>query len=359
MKKILSLALCALMLVSMLALVGCGDDNQDDQSTPTTKAPETTKATEPTQPNNDNNDNNDNNNAAAKFGSALYVSNVAATDADEENNGKGTMDVTVAAVIVDGEGKIVACELDTLQTAVAFTIDGKAIANDSFLTKYEKGDEYKMVAFGGAKAEWYAQADSFENVVAGKTIAEVKALLIEGGKGNDEVVNAGCTIAIAEFVNAIEKAVANAKTEVDPTATLKVTTYTEQTCKDAGADDGSNKVSVCTFAAAIKDGKVVTADSDCVEADFKFDVDGFVNFDASKAILSKREQGDNYKMKNYETGYESTWAQQADAFDAQCEGKTADEIAGLKGENGKGVEAVQTAGCTIAVSGLVGAASKI
>ena len=64
-------------------------------------------------------------------------------------------------------------------------------------------------------------------------------------------------------------------------------------------------------------------------------------------------------MKNYETGYESTWAQQADAFDAQCEGKTGAEIAGLKAENGKGVEAVQTAGCTIAVSGLVGAASKI
>ena len=347
MKKILAFALCALMLVSMLALVGCGDDKKDD-----TKIPETTKAPAATKP-------ADTNDKAAKFGSALYVSNVAATDADEEKNGKGTMDVTVAAVIVDGEGKIVACELDTLQTAVAFTIDGKAVANDSFKTKYELGADYGMKSDYGSKREWFEHADAFKGVVIGKTIAEVKALVAENGKGNDEVANAGCTIAITEFVNAIEKAVANAKTEVDPTATLKVTTYTEQTCTDAGEKDGSNKVSVCTFAAAIKDGKVVTADSDCVEADFKFDVDGFANFDASKAILSKREQGDNYKMKNYETGYESTWAQQADAFDAQCEGKTGDEIAGLKAENGKGVEAVQTAGCTIAVSGLVGAASKI
>ena len=345
MKKFLAFTLCALMLFSMLALVGCGDDTKDDKKdTTTTKAPE-------------GDDNGDTD--AVKFGSALYVSGVSATDADEENNGKGAMDVTAAAVIVDGEGKIVACDLDTMQNAVAFTIDGKAIANESFKTKYELGDAYNMVTYGGATQEWYKQADAFETMIVGKTVAEIKALIVEGNKGNDEVVAAGCTIMIADFVSAIEKAVANANTEVAADATLKVTLHTVQECADATADAaGSNKVSTYVFAAAMKDGKVVTADSDCVEADFKFDDLGFVDFDATKAIQSKREQGDAYNMVTY-GGAVAEWYAQADAFDAACEGKTGAEIAGLMGEDYKGIDSLKAAGCTIYVSGFVAAASKI
>ena len=349
MKKILAFLLAAVMLFALCAC-GSSEEKKDDAKTPaTTKAPA------------NNEGEGDNNDGSPKFGSALYVTNVSATDADEANNGKGTMDVTAAAVIIDGEGKIVACDLDTMQNAVAFTIDGKAIANDGFKTKYEQGDEYGMKGPYGSATEWYEHADAFKSVVIGKTIAEVKALMVaETNKGNEEVEAAGCTIKINEFVAVLEKAVANAKTVVDATAAVKVTLHTEQTCTDATAEkNGSNKVSTYVFAAALKDGKVVTADSDCVEAEFKFDDMGFVDFDTAKEIKSKREQGDSYQMTNYETGYKSSWAQQADAFDAQCEGKTGAEIANLIKEDGKGVDAVYNAGCTITVSGMVAVASKI
>ena len=91
---------------------------------------------------------------------------------------------------------------------------------------------------------------------------------------------------------------------------------------------------------------------------FTFDLTGKSTFDASAEILTKREKGDNYNMVAY-AGSAKEWYAQADAFDAACVGKTASEIAGLMGEDGKAVADVQAAGCTIYVSGFVAAASKI
>lgn len=326
MKKILSISFCILMLASMLIVSGCGEKN-----------------------------------APLKFGSGVYVSAPAATDATADKEGTGKVDVTVAAVTVDANGKIVACKLDTMSNSVKFTADGKAVANDSFKTKYELGKDYNMVAYGGATKEWFEQADAFEKVVFGKTLDEVKALVAEGNKGVDEVVNAGCTIQIHEFVGAIEKAY-NAAKESDATAenTLKVTAVTEQTCTDATEDkDGSNKVSTTVFAAAVDaNGKVVVASSDCVEVSFTFGLNGASTLDTSKAIASKKEQGANYGMVAY-GGSAKEWFEQAAAFDAACVGKTAAEISALQAEDGKGVADLKEAGCTIYVTGFVKAASKI
>ena len=53
------------------------------------------------------------------------------------------------------------------------------------------------------------------------------------------------------------------------------------------------------------------------------------------------------------------WFEQAAAFDAACIGKTAAEIASLMADNNYGVADLQSAGCTILVTGFVKAASKI
>ena len=334
MKKVFLLVLCLILAMSTL-LVGCGKDESP--------APSQTPA------------------ATLKFGCGVFVSAPSATDATEDKNGSGKVDVTVAAVTVDADGKIVACALDTASNTVNFTADGKAVANAEFKTKYEAGAAYNMVAYGGATKEWFEQADAFEALVAGKTLAEVKALVADGNKGTTEVVNAGCTIMIHEFVGAIEKAY-NAAADSNATAetTLKVTAATEQTCTDATEDkDGSNKVATTVFAAALdKDGKVVAAGSDCVEVAFSFDLTGVSTLDTTKAVVSKKEQGSNYGMVAY-GGSAKEWFEQAAAFDAACIGKTASEIAGLVGADGKGVADLQSAGCTIYVTGFVKAASKI
>lgn len=299
--------------------------------------------------------------AAVKFGYGVYVGTPTVTDATADKDGSGKLDVTVAAVSVDKDGKIVACDLDTASSTVNFTAAGKAVATAEFKTKYELGKDYNMVTYGGAKKEWFEQADAFEAFVAGKTLEEVKTVVGKDNKGNEDVVNAGCTIMINEFVGAIEKAYNTAaESEVTAENTLKVTAATEQTCNDATADkDGSNKVSTTVFAAAVNaDGKVVAAGSDCVEVTFTFDTKGASTLDTSKAVVSKKEAGENYGMVKY-GGAKKEWFEQAAAFDAACVGKTGAEIAGLVAEDGKGVEDLQTAGCTIYVTGFVKAASKI
>ena len=183
----------------------------------------------------------------------------------------------------------------------------------------------------------------------------------EDKKGHDDVVAAGCTIMINEFVGAIEKAYNNAAdSEATAENTLKVTAATEQTTADATADkDGSNKVSTTVFGAAIDaDGKVVAAASDCVELEFTFDTKGVSTLDTTKAVLTKKDKGTDYGMVAYGNA-KKEWFEQAAAFDAACIGKTASEIAGLIAEDGKGVADLQSAGCTIYVTGFVKAASKI
>ncbi len=323
MKKFLAITLCLLMAASAM-FVGCAKED-----------------------------------ATVKFGAGLYVSAPTTADATEDKDGSGKLDVTAAAVTVDANGKIVACALDTASNTVNFTADGKAVANSEFKTKYEFGSDYNMVAYGGATKEWFEQADAFEALVAGKTISEVKALIADSNKGNEEVVNAGCTIMIHEFVGAIEKAYNAANVDVAKNAALKVSIATEQTCTDATEEkDGSNKIAVNVFAAANDaNGKVISASSDCVEVSFTFSAEGVATLDTTKTVVSKKEQGTSYGMVAY-GGAVKEWFEQAAAFDAACVGKTGAEIAGLVGEGGKGISELQSAGCTIAVTGFVKAASK-
>ena len=329
MKKLLTIALCILMVLTA-TLVGCSNTDAKNDA------------------------------ATVKFGAGLYVSTPTTTDATEDNDGSGKVDVTVAAVTVDADGKIAACDLDTASNTVKFTADGKAVAGE-FKTKYEQGASYNMVSYGGANREWFEQADAFEALIVGKTLDEIKALVAEGNKGTADVVTAGCTIMINEFVGAIEKAFANL-TESAATASsaLKLGMNVEQSTADATEEkDGSNQVETTVFAAAVDaNGKVLTAASDCVQVKFTFDMTGVSTLDTTKAISSKRELGANYGMVNY-GGAAKEWFEQADAFNALCVGKTASEITALCAADNYGTEEVKTAGCTILVNGLTKAAAKI
>ncbi len=297
---------------------------------------------------------------ALSFGLGVYTTVTAASDATEDVNGAGKVTITAAAVTVDADGKIVSCLLDTADFSVGYTADGKAVANDSFATKREKGDAYNMVAYGGAVKEWYAQADAFATVACGKTLDEVKALMAEGNKGTDEVVNAGCTIMVNEFVLAIEKAVANVKAS-NATAdnTLKLGVYTAQTTSDANEDkDGQNKTETTFFASAVDaDGKVAAASTECVQVTFTFDANGASTYDLTKAVSGKRELGDGYNMKAY-GGAALEWYEQANKFEELCIGKTVAEITALMAEDNYGTADVKAAGCTILVNGFVKAAEK-
>lgn len=175
MKKILSILLCVVMLCSVLSLAACDKGNSPEDST----AEDTTVT-------------------ALKLGLGVDVV-VKVSDATEDKNGQGQATVTAAAVLVDEAGKIVKAFIDCADNTVAYTVDGKAIANESFATKYELGDAYGMVSFG-AKQERYKQADVFSATCVGKTASEIAGL-----SGSADLQTAGCTIAVDGFVAAAAK----------------------------------------------------------------------------------------------------------------------------------------------------------
>lgn len=311
MKKILSLALAVLMLASLLSLVSCGEK-------------------------------------AAKLGLGV-VATVSHTDATEEKDGSVKTAATAAAVLLSADGKIVSCDIDTLEAALGMTADGTAVAGKSFATKRDKGDNYNMVAYGGAKYEWYVQVDKLEELLIGKTPDEAKALVLGTGFGSDEVTAAGCTIGIDDMIKAVLKACENAKElgsfEGDALA-VAITCENSDSTKDATEEKNGVLQAEFTFAAVTtKDGKVTAAVTDAMNAKSNFTLAG--EYVEGAAPQTKGELKEGYGMAAYANTTE--YYLQAAEFDKACAGKTAAEISGME----NGTDALEAAGCTIAVSPLV------
>ena len=102
------------------------------------------------------------------------------TSLESSKTGTAQVDATVAVVVTDKDGKIVACRIDVAQNKATVT-DGVANVPTSFKTKMEKQDEYGMAGKvdndkNGVMLEWYEQVYAFEKYVVGKTGEEVKKL---------------------------------------------------------------------------------------------------------------------------------------------------------------------------------------
>lgn len=133
---------------------------------------------------------------------------LAATPALSGGNGFVQLDMDVTA-LTRKDDTITACIIDALQAKAEFDGDGKVTTDltAGFKTKNELAESYGMVAWGGAKYEWYQQAENFANYVKGKTAAEVSGIAVsESGKPADSDLNASVTISIGGFRKLIEKA---------------------------------------------------------------------------------------------------------------------------------------------------------
>ena len=84
---------------------------------------------------------------------------VTSMDSSATNNAQ--VDATVAAVILDKDGKIVDCRIDCAQSKMDVT-DGEVDAAKEFLSKVELKEDYNMVKYSNATLEWYQQAENFE-----------------------------------------------------------------------------------------------------------------------------------------------------------------------------------------------------
>lgn len=335
MKKFLSAVLSVLMLASVMSLAGCGNDSK------------TTSSGDGKTESGD-----------MKFGMGVYTAFADVINAEEDANGSVEVDHTVAAVLLDKDGKIVKCVIDTAAPTLEFTSDGKAVEATEFKTKYELKDDYGMVAYGGAEKEWYEQADAFCSAVVGKTIDEVKAIDMENS--DNDIVKAGCTIGVSDFILALEKAVKNAAASnatADDTLKLGIVTTPVGSAEADSENDGTNDIDTTVVAAVVdKDSKVVAMDTDVVSISVTFDASGASTTDTAAEIKTKKELGDDYGMVAYGDA-KKEWYEQAAAFNTACKGLDAKGIAKFVTEDSD-IESLQSAGCTIDVSDMVKAAVK-
>ena len=336
MKKILALVLCAIMV---FAVVAC----------------DTTKEAE------------------YKLGMGVVVS----MDSSATNNAQ--VDATVATVVTDADGKIVACRIDVAQSKMDVT-GGAVDTAKKFETKMELGSRYGMEGKvdnddNGVMLEWDAQAKEFEKYVVGMTVAQVEAIKTQEKKGHqiavdEALLKAGCSMQITDFIAAVVAACKDEQGVSFKTAaefTLGVAAKTTAADSVAATAEANGTVAMYTdFAAAVvADGKIIAALNDAIQPKITINAAGEIvekTYKATKRNL-KEEYGMapaiDFGMDWNGDGKVLEWYLQSAEFSKYVVGKSADEVANLatKEVEGKGYvisadDALLNAGCTIQITSI-------
>ena len=301
---------------------------------------------------------------ALKTGLAVITSVGKSASVSEEAEGAAEYDVTLAAVLVDDQGVIHACRLDAIGASVKFDANG-VITTDlatEVLTKNELGENYGMVAWGGAIAEWDAQAKSLCDFAVGKTIEELKSGAVDetGYAPDGSDLASSATIYLGGYVSAIEAAVANAQHLGAQSGDELVLTTINSLGSSVNAEaekDGTAQLDVNVAAVSSKDGVITSCIFDAIQSKVSFDISGTITADLTAPVQTKNELGENYGMVAW-GGAIAEWNEQAASFASYITGKTADEVAGIAVEAGKPTDADLTSSVTIAVGGFQGLIAK-
>ena len=257
-------------------------------------------------------------------------------NATAEKDGQVAYDLTIAAVVVDSNGVIVSCVIDSVPATVKFNTSG-AITSDlnmSIPTKNELGENYGMVAWGGAKYEWDVQVAAVAQYAVGKTVDQLKNgdINMTTGKANDGTgLASSATIYLAGYVYAIEAAVNNAKSlgaQTGDTLVLSTMNSVKSSVNATAEKAGTIQLDSDVVALTKKGDTVTSCYIDAVQAKVSFDTNGQITTDLTQKVETKNELGDRYNMVTW-GGAKSEWNVQAAAYASYITGKTASEIAGI------------------------------
>ncbi|WP_019230006.1 hypothetical protein [Sedimentibacter sp. B4] len=328
MKK--SILLSLMLTMSLFAFAGCAKEEAPVSNDPVVEQPaaEEPKTEEPVAGEVEVTED------SVKTGLAVISSVEKSADAGEKD-GLAQTDSVVLAVTVDQDGKIVKAAIDTAQTKINFTKEGK-IASDKeaeYKSKQELGADYGMTKASSIGKEWFEQANALADYMVGKTVEEIKAIPVtDTGVPTEADLTSSVTIKINGYVAAVEKAVENAEflgaTKNDELGLGVVTTISKS--KDAAADAEGVAQAYSTFTVTTfdADGKITSSIIDASQSNVKFDTTGKITTDLAADVLTKNELGDNYGMKKAsKIGKE--WYEQAKAFADFVVGKTAEEVTAI------------------------------
>ena len=150
---------------------------------------------------------------AVKTGLGVVTSTAKSKDVSAEAEGVAQVDTIIAAITVDGSGKILAADIDSAQTKVNFSAEGKVTTElgADVPTKTDLGDKYGMKKNSGIGKEWYEQIGEFEKWLVGKTADQVSGMKITDGKTTEADLTSKVTITITDYQKAVLEAIQNAK----------------------------------------------------------------------------------------------------------------------------------------------------
>ena len=142
----------------------------------------------------------------------LFVKGAVDSANDSENNdGAVKLVVSYAATVIDSDELLASATVDAAQPEFKYNDDGEVTAVSYKGSKREQKEGYGMVAYAGATAEWYEQADSLCDWLIGLSVDEIKSVPDSSGYATDADLSAGCTINIAGDINNIVTAMSKAK----------------------------------------------------------------------------------------------------------------------------------------------------
>ena len=297
----------------------------------------------------------------------------------------GQVDATVAAVLLDKDGKIVSCRLDAVQNKATLADGVYTVTN--LKTKRELGDDYGMAKYGknmdmngdGVVKEWYDQANAFENYVVGMTAEEVKNIKTSANAHGYQMatdkalLDAGCTIQITDFIAAVYKACTDEQgqtfqEQADAALKLGVTAIStvDSSSKNA-TDEAAEALNMyCDFAATVVlNDKIVACLNDAIQPKIAFDKKGVTTatFKDTKRCLKEDYNMAKYGADNNGDGIVKEWYEQSAAFSKYVLGMTADQVKNLetKEVNAHQIstdEVLLKAGCTMQITGIKAVVAK-
>lgn len=302
-------------------------------------------------------------NSGLKLGLSITTSVDSSRDAGD-SDGLAQVDSDAVAVLVDANGVIVNVAIDSAQTKMPFTAQGKLGENfpTQPKTKTEKGAEYGMAAVSTV-GEWDQQIAALRLYLIGKTAEQVQGIALDDSTHpTDADLTAGCTMAIGSYISGVLKAIESAQPCGASATDLLGIGIVTNASRSVDSMDGANGLceAYSYYAAATvnADGAVTACYIDSTQGSVKFDETGKITTDLNAAVTTKQESGDAYGMKAASSiGRE--WYEQANAFAAYVIGKTASQIESIAvDEETKPADADLVASVTVSVGEFQGAVIK-
>ena len=281
--------------------------------------------------------------AAVKTGLSFTI------DLGSSKDGQSQANIAITAVAVDENGLITACVIDVIQGKVKFDETGKIVSDltAEIKSKQELGDGYNMRGASSIKAEWNEQANAFAAYCVGKTVEQLQAAELNEKNQVVDIV-ASCTLTVDEFLPSVVDAVAKAEyrgAKAGDVLKLSQVSSIAKSKEATATADGQTQVYTHVGMFTLKGDVITSAYIDAVQANVKFNAQGKITTDLTAPVLTKNELKEGYGMKAI-SPIGKEWYEQAAGFCAFITNKTLNEAIAIAANP---AETDVVASCTIGV----------